>query len=232
MPSDITGSEIYNQSQGNFEFEPGPIFSQLCMFDELNRATPRTQSALLQAMEESQVSAARTTHQLPSPFIVVSTQNPIELEGTFPLPEAQLDRFLTRIDLRQPSTESLVKILRLGPNNDTPNLAASSLLDIQAAVHDIAIADDLVRQVAELTTATHSNDNIQFGVSPRGALSIISLAKGFAFLRDQQHVQPLDIQNAVLPCLRHRITLAYHAAGHESCSDDILIEILSAHPIS
>ncbi len=232
MPSDITGSEIFNQQTSKFEFEPGPIFSQLCMFDELNRATPRSQAALLQALEEGEVSAARTTYKLPQPFFVVATQNPIEIEGTFPLPEAQLDRFLMRIDFEQPSAEYLADILRL-ENSDpsAPNLAAAQVVELQQMADAVVIADDLYTQIAKLISSTHAHDDVQLGASPRGGQAIIRAAKALAVLRQRQHVTPQDIRDAVLPCLRHRIMLGYHAHAQQITSDDILMGILERAPI-
>ena len=232
MPSDITGSEIFNQADATFEFEPGPIFAQLCMFDELNRATPRTQAALLQAMEEGQVSAARTTHELPKPFFVAATQNPIEIEGTFPLPAAQLDRFMVRIDLQQPSTDCLTKILQLADAQVGPQLNADLLLDIQQQVLNVAIADDLVSQAAQLVSATHDHEDVQSGASPRGGQAMIKMAKGLAYLRAQQHVTPLDLRDAAAPVLRHRLSVAFHAMGQQIDSDGILEDIISRNPIS
>ena len=232
MPSDITGSEIFNQQTSKFEFEPGPIFAQLCMFDELNRATPRSQAALLQALEEGEVSAARTTHKLPQPFFVVATQNPIEIEGTFPLPEAQLDRFLMRIDFKQPSAECLTDILRLENNDsDSPNLGATQVVELQQMADAVVVADDLYVQIAKLISSTHAHDDVQLGASPRGGQAIIRAAKALAVLRQRQHVTPQDIRDAVLPCLRHRIMLGYHAHAQQITSDDILMGILERDPI-
>ncbi|MFT7517062.1 MAG: MoxR-like ATPase [Myxococcota bacterium] len=236
MPSDITGSEIFNQQQSRFEFEAGPIFAQLCMFDELNRATPRTQSALLQAMAEGNVSAANTTHQLPQPFFVVATQNPIEIEGTFPLPEAQLDRFLVRIDFSQPSAECLTQILQLSvkpsASSSRPQICDTQVLEFQQQVAEIAVADDLYKQVADIITATHQHDDIQLGASPRGGQAIIKLAQAFAVLRERQHVAPQDLNDAIVPCLRHRIMVAYQAQAQQITSDGILEGILARDPIS
>jgi MoxR-like ATPase len=232
MPSDITGSEIFNQQTSKFEFEPGPIFAQLCMFDELNRATPRSQAALLQALEEGEVSAARTTHKLPQPFFVVATQNPIEIEGTFPLPEAQLDRFLMRIDFEQPSTECLTDILRLKDNDsDSPNLGAAQVVELQKMADAVVVADDLYTQIAKLISSTHAHDDVQLGASPRGGQAIIRAAKALAVLRQRKHVTPQDIRDSVLPCLRHRIMLGYHAHAQQITSDDILMGILERDPI-
>jgi len=232
MPSDITGSEIFNQQTSKFEFEPGPIFAQLCMFDELNRATPRSQAALLQALEEGEVSAARTTHKLPQPFFVVATQNPLEIEGTFPLPEAQLDRFLMRIDFEQPSAEYLADILRLeNSDSSAPNLAAVQVVELQQTADAVVVADDLYTQIAKLISSTHAHNDVQLGASPRGGQSIIRAAKALAVLRQRQHVTPQDICDAVLPCLRHRIMLGYHAHAQQITSDDILMGILERTPI-
>ncbi|MBC8370254.1 MAG: AAA family ATPase [Planctomycetes bacterium] len=234
MPSDITGSEIFNQQSSTFEFEPGPIFAQLCMFDELNRATPRSQAALLQALEESTVSAGRITHHLPQPFFVAATQNPIEIEGTFPLPEAQLDRFMVRIDFKQPSTECLSKILQLDskPVDDAPLLTAAQLIDAQQQVVAVAVADDLFLQTAKLISNTHQHDDVQLGASPRGGQAIIRFAKALAYLRKRQHVAPQDLNDAVIPCLRHRLILGYQANAQQLTSDDILRDILARTPIS
>lgn len=232
MPSDITGSEIFNQQTSKFEFEAGPIFAQLCMFDELNRATPRSQAALLQALEEGEISAARTTHKLPQPFFVVATQNPIEIEGTFPLPEAQLDRFIMRIDFQQPSTECLSQILRLGNvDEDRPQLDAAQVIGFQQSVDDIAVAEDLYTQTAALINSTHAHEDVQLGASPRGGQAIIKIAKALAFLGQRVQVTPQDISAAVVPCLRHRIVLGYHAHAQQITSDDILIGIIERDPI-
>jgi MoxR-like ATPase len=202
------------------------------MFDELNRATPRAQAALLQALEEGEVSAARTTHKLPQPFFVVATQNPIEIEGTFPLPEAQLDRFLMRIDFEQPSTDCLTDILRLKNNESgAPNLGAVQVIELQKIADSVVVADDLYAQIAKLISSTHAHDDVQLGASPRGGQAIIRAAKALAVLRQRQHVTPQDIRDTVLPCLRHRIMLGYHAHAQQITSDDILIGILERGPI-
>ena len=227
MPSDITGCEVYHQKKESFEFEHGPIFSDICLFDELNRATPRTQSALLQAMEERQVSVGKKEHSLSKYFFLIATQNPIETEGTFRLPEAQLDRFLIRIDLKMPETDALIKILSIVQQESKHLISPENLTQLKEKHSTIAIANDLVRQTAEWVSSTHKVEAIKAGASPRAAQAIISFAKGLALIEGQSHVSPDNLNEAIIPCLRHRLTLKHHFLAKQNNSDELLESMLN-----
>jgi len=230
MPSDITGCEIYHQKKQAFVFEHGPLFSDICLFDELNRATPRTQSALLQAMEEQQVSVGKQEHNLPEHFFLIATQNPLETEGTFRLPEAQLDRFLIRIDLKMPDTDTLIKILNIKKQDVECLISPEDLRELKKEHANIVIADDLIRQTAEWVSSTHRVSDIKAGASPRAAQAVIRFAKGLALIEGQKHVSPKNLNDALLPCLRHRITLKHHLVTKQN-SDQLLTSMIEERQI-
>jgi MoxR-like ATPase len=209
LPSDITGTYIYNQKTSDFEFRPGPIMSQVVLADEINRATPRTQSALLEAMQEHQVTAEGETKPLPHPFLVMATQNPIELEGTFPLPEAQLDRFLLKIQIGYPSVEDDRLILSRFKSSDpldelTPAISSDELIQMQKACREIHAAD-VEDYVVRVIHATREHPSIELGASPRAMLALYYASQALAALRGRSFVTPDDIKYMVTPVLIHRI---------------------------
>ena len=216
LPSDITGSSIYNQGTGDFEFREGPVFTQILLADEINRATPRAQSALLEAMEERQVTADGRTYALPRPFCVLATQNPIELEGTFPLPEAQLDRFLLRVPLGYPALEAEGEILRRFERDDPfahlhPVMGTEELRRLQAERGSIQVDDEVRLYLLELTRSTRTDDRVVLGASPRGALALHRAAQARALLHDRSFVVPDDVKALAPAVLSHRIVLSAQA---------------------
>jgi len=213
LPSDITGSYLYDQREARFEFRMGPIFTHLLLADEVNRATPKTQSALLEAMQEAQVTAEGTRFPLEAPFLVIATQNPIELEGTYPLPEAQLDRFLMRLQVGYPERDDEVEILarRRQRRNDTTTLAPvtsrAELLEMQASLEDVHVADVTERYIVDLVRATRADRRVALGASPRGALALLKLSRALAALRRRDFVLPDDVKAMAVPALAHRLVL-------------------------
>jgi len=210
LPSDITGTYIFNQKTADFEFRPGPVMSQVVLADEINRATPRTQSALLEAMQERQVTTEGETRALPRPFLVMATQNPIELEGTFPLPEAQLDRFLLKIQIGYPSAEDDRLILSRFRSEDPleelePVVSTEELLDMQKACREVHVAADTENYIIRLVHATRSHAAVELGASPRAMLALYHAAQALAAIRDRPFVTPDDVKYLVQPVLIHRI---------------------------
>lgn len=210
LPGDIVGANIYDREKGSFEFHPGPIFSQLVLADEINRATPKAQSALLEAMEEQQVTIEGQTYPLPQPFFVIATQNPSYQIGTYSLPESQLDRFLFRVQLGYPEA-GFEKVLlrgesgRVQMNKIETLLELSELIEIQRFVQTITISDHLLNYVMDLINATRQSTDFAHGLSPRGGLSLISAAKAWAFLAERDYVLPEDIQKVFVPTVAHRL---------------------------
>ena len=213
LPSDITGVSIYNQKSGEFEFRQGPIISQIVLADEVNRATPKTQSAMLEAMEERQVTVEGVTHVVPRPFMVMATQNPVEYEGTFPLPEAQLDRFLLMITLGYPTSDEEMLIIddqRVSHPIDSlqPVAEGDEVTRLQETVRQVYV-DDLIKQyVVALVGATRSHPDISLGSSPRGSLALFRGAQAIALLRERDFVLPDDVKELVVPVLSHRIIVS------------------------
>ncbi len=210
LPGDILGVTVWDQSKGEFVFKPGPIFSNVIIADEINRTTPRTQSALLEAMNEAQVSVDGHTRKLIQPFMVVATQNPFEFEGTYFLPESQLDRFLMRIHLGYPSPEDEARVLNIEPARTTlndlkPVMTAEDLVDLQNAVTKVQIDPSLVDYVVQIANATRNNEQLQIGVSPRGSLSLTRAARATALLNKRDYVVPDDIVSNVIPVFAHRV---------------------------
>ena len=210
LPSDITGTYIYNQQTSDFEFRPGPVISQVVLADEINRATPRTQSALLEAMQERQVTAEGETMQLPRPFLVLATQNPIELEGTFPLPEAQLDRFLLKIEIGYPSAEDDRLILSRFKNTDpleelSAVVSSEELLKMQAACREVHIAADVEDYIIRIIHATRQHESVQLGASPRAMLALYNASQALAAIRGRAFVTPDDVKYMVAPVIIHRV---------------------------
>jgi len=213
LPSDITGSFLYDQREGRFEFRPGPIFTNLLLADEINRATPKTQAALLEAMQESQVTVEGQSFPLSQPFLVIATQNPIELEGTYPLPEAQLDRFLMRVAVGYPEPEAEREILRIRRERRTDTaevptiVTRGELLAMQAALEDVFVSEALERYIVALAQATRADQRIGLGASPRGSLAVLKLARAHAAIRSRDFVLPDDVKAVAVAALAHRLVL-------------------------
>jgi MoxR-like ATPase len=213
LPSDVTGSFLFDQRQARFEFRQGPIFTNLLLADEINRATPKTQSALLEAMQEGQVTVEGERFPLEPPFVVIATQNPIELEGTYPLPEAQLDRFLLRLAVGYPDADEEMEILvrRRARRDDVvtaaPVTSRAELLAMQAALEDVHVADVTMRYVVDLVRATREDHRVALGASPRGTLALLKLSRALAALRRRDFVLPDDVKAMTVPALAHRLVL-------------------------
>jgi MoxR-like ATPase len=236
MPSDVTGSSIYNQRSGDFEFRPGPVFTNLLLGDEINRAPPKTQAALLEAMQERQVTSEGVTRLLDRPFIVLATQNPIEYEGTYPLPEAQLDRFLLRIAVGYPSREDEwnVALRRLERRTDDIELEAvvdrAELLAMQRAIEDVHVAESVGYYMVDLVTATRSSPSIQVGASPRGTLALLKLSRCRAALHGRDFVTPDDVKAVAPPALAHRVALRPELWVQRVRAEDVVADLLSSVP--
>lgn len=236
LPSDITGVNFFNMKKSEFEFIKGPIFANIVLADEINRATPRTQSGLLECMEERQATIDGKTYKLSSPFMVVATQNPVENMGTFPLPEAQLDRFLVKTSLGYPTVEENVEILsRFGANTavkgDTAVATVDDILACQQAHASIFTHRDILRYISVITEKTRSAPGVLLGVSPRGAIALLKVAKGFALLEGRSYVIPDDVKNAAVPTLAHRLVLTGSEQLKDNAARDIIEEILSNTPV-
>jgi MoxR-like ATPase len=235
LPSDVTGVSIFNQQAGKFEFRPGPIIGQIILADEINRATPKTQAALLEAMEEHQVTVDGITHGLPQPFMVLATQNPIEYEGTFPLPEAQLDRFLLRVRLGYPEYTDEIKILdsqRLRHPIETLQSVAKTedVLEAAEAVRSVFVAPAAKRYVTDLTRRTRQSGDIYLGASPRGTLSLSRASQAKAALDGRTYVLPDDVKDVAVAVLAHRIIVSPAARLRELSADRIVQEIIHTTP--
>jgi MoxR-like ATPase len=236
MPSDVTGSSIWNQRDGDFEFRPGPIFTNLLLADEINRAPPKTQAALLEAMQERQVTIEGVTHQLARPFLVLATQNPIEYEGTYPLPEAQLDRFLLRVSFGYPSRSDEWEVLsrRLERGEDdvelTPVVDGQTLLALQAAIEDVHVSDAVGAYIIDLVTATRTSTSTTVGASPRGSLAVLKLARCKAALAGRDFVTPEDVKAVAVPALAHRLMLKPELWVQQLAAEDIVRELLETVP--
>lgn len=236
LPSDVTGVSIYNQVSTQFEFRPGPITAQIVLADEINRATPKTQAALLEAMEEHQITVDGVTHILPKPFMVLATQNPIEYEGTFPLPEAQLDRFLMRIRLGYPDINDEINILDRQqyqhPVNELQQVApADELLKTQEAIKSVYVAPGVKHYIVELTHQTRQHADVYLGASPRGSLALYRTGQALAAMQGRDFVLPDDIKTLLKPALSHRVILGPAARLRDLSSDQVLDEIMSTVPV-
>ena len=236
MPSDITGIHYYNQHNGQFEFRPGPVISQVVLADEINRATPRTQSALLEAMAERQVTVDQDTVPLPAPFLVLATQNPIELEGTFPLPEAQIDRFLLRLRLGYPSEDDETAMLERFEDADPlgslgPVASADDVLSVQALVRQVYIDPVLRNYLVQVIRATREHPDVELGASPRATLGLYRCAQALAGIRGQEYVTPDDIKTLAAPALAHRIILKSMARLRERSQESVVNEVLEAQTV-
>ncbi len=236
LPSDVTGVSIYNQKTGNFEFRAGPIMSQIVLADEINRATPKTQSALLEAMEEMQITIDGVTYRLPEPFMVMATQNPIEYEGTFPLPEAQLDRFMMNIKLGYPKVSDEMNILDTHqfhhPLDDLEQImVAEELVVIQKQIKSIHVDPSIREYIVAIANATRNHNNIYLGSSPRGSLSLYRASQALAAIRGRGYVIPDDVKLLTKPTLAHRIIVTPAARVRAITSSAVLDEILQSVPV-
>ena len=236
LPADILGTSIFNQNSNQFEFRKGPVFTQVLLADEINRATPKTQGALLEAMEEKQVTMDGESYSLPVPFFVIATQNPITQMGTFPLPESQLDRFLMRISLGYPDPKVERKLLRgFNPRQDMDKLEAvidvETLQHLQQQVNKIHVSDALLDYVQRILAYTRESNEFAFGLSPRAGMALVQSAKSYAFVNDRNHVIPEDIQAVLGAVAEHRLAGALDLTGHEGVRlvDSVLknVDVLS-----
>ncbi len=236
MPSDVTGSSIWNQRDADFEFRPGPIFANLLLGDEINRAPPKTQAALLEAMQERQVTIEGDTRPLEPPFLVIATQNPIEYEGTYPLPEAQLDRFLLRTAFGYPSREHEVEILGRRIERETdevelePVVDRQTLLDMQKAVESVYVAPSVQEYCVDLVVGTRDSQSSAVGASPRGSLALLKLARCRATLAGRDFVLPDDVKAVAVPALAHRLVLRPELWVQRVSAEDVVREVLDRVP--
>jgi len=234
LPSDVIGLSIYNQHTGVFEWKPGPIFANVVLADEINRTTPKTQSALLEAMAERHVTAEGVTHPLPSPFVVVATQNPIEHHGTYPLPESQLDRFMLRLRIGYPAIDDERQILRDREYSDPlddlrPVMTADEILELQQRVADVSVDDALIEYLMRIVAATRDSEMLDLGVSPRATLSLFRAAQALALTEERSYCIPDDIKRLVLPVFAHRILVSTRYASSMRRSEEaeaVLTEIM------
>jgi MoxR-like ATPase len=236
LPSDITGTSIFNQKAGEFEFRPGPVFANIVLADEINRSTPKTQAALLECMEERQVTVDGITYRLPSPFFVIATQNNIEMSGTYPLPEAQLDRFAARLSIGYPGRSDEMKILenqmRSRPvDSIQPVMSAEEVVQLQRAVRDIHIDTSLRQYILEIVTATRSHPAIALGASPRGSLALLYASQALAAVTGREYVTPDDIKAMAVPVLAHRIIVRPEQRIKGVTAQSILTELLQRTPV-
>ena len=236
MPSDITGSSIWNQRDSDFEFRPGPIFTNLLLADEINRAPPKTQAALLEAMQERQATIEGLTHALEPPFLVIATQNPIEYEGTYPLPEAQLDRFLLRTAFGYPAREDEVEVLgrRIERQADEielrPVVDRETLVAMQRAVEQVHVAESVRRYCVDIVAATRESQSSAVGASPRGSLALLKLARGKAALAGRDFVLPDDVKAVAVPALAHRLVLRPELWVQRVSAEDVVRDVLAGVP--
>jgi MoxR-like ATPase len=236
MPSDVTGSSVFDQGRAEFTFLPGPIFTNLLLADEINRAPPKTQAALLEAMQEQQVTTEGETRMLERPFVVLATQNPIEYEGTYPLPEAQLDRFLIRTALGYPSREDELDLLarRLDRGVDeielSPVVDAATLISMQRALEQVHVSDAIAGYIVDLVTATRDSKQLAVGASPRGSLALLKLSRAKAAVDGRDFVVPEDVKAVAVPALAHRLTLRPELWVQRIRGEDIVAEALETVP--
>jgi MoxR-like ATPase len=236
LPSDVTGVSIFNQATREFEFRAGPVMGQVVLADEINRATPKTQAALLEAMDEHQVTVDGTTHPLPSPFIVLATQNPIEYEGTFPLPEAQLDRFLIRLQLGYPALQDEMRVLDQQKSTHPINMlkevsTAGEVLAAAETVRAVYVSDPVRRYIVEITSRTRQNSDVYLGASPRGSLALYRAGQALAGLAGRDYVLPDDIKVLCAPILGHRLIVTPAARLRELSEARIIQEIVEKVPV-
>ncbi len=231
LPSDIIGVTIYNQERHVFEFKPGPIFAHIILADEINRTTPKTQSSLLEAMSDRQVSVDKITHPLPEPFMVIATQNPMEYEGTYPLPESQMDRFMMRIRIGYPDAKAEKEILLstsslTQPQRIAPALSTEEVIYLQTLVDKIKVDDDLVNYILSIADATRKSLKLRLGVSPRGAMMLYRAAQAFALVEGRTYCVPDDIKKLSISVFSHRVLASQDMEGETENAEDIIQEIV------
>lgn len=241
MPGDVTGSLVYDSTTGDFSFRAGPVFTNLMLADEINRTPPKTQASLLEAMEERQVSVDGLGRPLPDPFLVAATQNPVEYEGTYPLPEAQLDRFLLKVTLQTPARDEEIEVIRrhaagfnpsdLAEAGVRPVASAEDVLAARRAVSQVQVSSEVAGYIVDLARATRQAPSFQLGVSPRGGTALLNASKAWAWLSGRDYVTPDDIKALALPALRHRVALTPEAAMDGTAADDVLQGILTSTPV-
>ncbi len=238
LPSDLTGIHFYNQKDGEFHFRPGPLFARVVLADEINRATPRTQSSLLECMEERQISVDGQTMKLEQPFMVLATQNPVDNQGTFPLPEAQMDRFMIRMKLGYPSASEGREILRrtvqaggLSAESAVTTATAEEVLEAQRSCRSVTIADDLLDYIVALADASRSHPELALGISPRGTQSLLRACQAYAALKGRDYVLPDDIKTLLVPVCAHRLVLNNRYDVQDNPAERILAELTESIPV-
>ena len=236
LPSDVTGIYYFDQKAQEFVFRPGPVMAQVLLADEINRATPRTQSALLEAMQERQITVDGKTRPLPSPFVVLATQNPVELEGTFPLPEAQIDRFLLRIKLGYPTEqdehEILLRFERTDPLTDLTSVTTpEELTAMQNLVREVRVEDSVREYIVHLVRATRDHPAVDLGVSPRGSLALYLTSQALAAIRGRDYVLPDDVKELVLPVLTHRIMINPQTRLRGATPEEVVLDVINEVPV-
>jgi MoxR-like ATPase len=239
MPGDVTGSLVYDARTASFDFRPGPVFTNLLLADEINRTPPKTQASLLEAMEERQVSVDGLPRPLPEPFMVCATQNPVEYEGTYPLPEAQLDRFLMKLTVPLPGREDELRVLQAHDGGFDPRdlsalspvASAADLKAGRALVQAVTVSPEVMGYVVDVCRATRTSPSLQLGVSPRGATALLATSKAWAWLSGRDYVTPDDVKALARPTLRHRVSLRPEAELEGSTSDGVLEGVLAAVPV-
>lgn len=236
LPSDVTGFSVYNQKTGEFDFKPGAVMSQFILADEINRTSPKTQASLLEVMEEHQITVDGVTYKMPEPFMVLATQNPIEFLGTFPLPEAQLDRFFMKISIGYPSHEDEMRVLSMHQIDDPINhleavATTDDIIRIREEVKKVFVHQNLEGYIVSLVEATRNNPGIVLGASPRASLSLYRAAQATAYIAGRDFVTPDDIQKMVNPVLSHRITIGQEMKFNNTGTEEILAEIVKSVPV-
>ena len=238
LPADVTGSHVFSEETGGFDFVPGPIFANIVLADEINRAPPKTQAAMLEAMEEGQVTVEDETHELPQPFLVIATQNPIEQEGTFPLPEAQLDRFLVKTEMGYPDVDGYAELLRRRAGRTTQSPSVERVLDdgeieamqqlVETAIH---VDDDMLAYMADIAVASETDHRVRVGISPRGAQRLFEAARALAVIRERDFVTPDDVRDVAEPVLAHRLVLTAEAQVQNVDKRGVIRDVLSGIPV-
>lgn len=236
LPSDVTGIHFFNQKKSEFEFLPGPVISNIVLVDEINRATPRTQSSLLECMQERQVTVDGVTMPLPRPFLVIATQNPVELHGTFPLPEAQLDRFLLKLEIGYPTKEEedimLLRFERDNPLDSLPEVtSAAEILKLTQLAQEVYVEESVRHYILDIIGQTRINPSIELGASPRASLALYRACQSLAFVQGRDYVVPDDVKRLVVPVLGHRLILSSEAYLHNSSEESLIEGIMAAVPV-